>query len=211
VKPLLIRVASTALGAIFLASCSPRPAQNTATAPAPVKVIDTIFVPGADDKLHAKKVSFPALDTQLKSGGNPTPALDEIIKTAPKWFPKDARVEDVKDNGSIITVLMSPQFGDEKFWSKGEKTTELAIYALVNTLAKDGKKVELTLEGKPMTTLGQFDVSDAIEADPTLNASAPAAKPPAATEENSAPGNAASGNSNSGNAATDNAASSATR
>lgn len=168
-------MASIALGAIFLASCQPRNAANTVSTPAPLQVIDTILVPGADDKLHAKKVSFPALDTQLKSGGNPTPALDEIIKTSPKWFPKGARVEDVKDNGSNITLLMSPEFGDAKHWSKGEKVTELAIYSLVNTLGKDGKKVTFTLEGKPMTTLGEFDVSEAIEADPTLNAPTPGA------------------------------------
>ena len=159
-----------ALGTIFLSSCKPRDTSTAAVTPAPLKVLDTIFLPGPDDLLHPKKVSRAALDTQLKSGGNPTPALDEIIKSAPKWFPKGARVEDVKDNGSVITVLLSPQFGDEKHWSKGEKTTELAVYALVNTLARDGKKVALTLEGKPIATLGELDAGEPFEADPELNA-----------------------------------------
>jgi hypothetical protein len=162
-------VAFIAIGAISLSSCSPRKADPVVT-PAPPKVIDTILVPGADDMLHPKKVSFNALDTQLKSGGNPTPALDEIIKVSPKWFPKGTRVEDVKDNAGVITLLMSPEFADAKHWAKGEKITELAVYSLVNTLAKDGKKVAFTLEGKPLTSLGEFDASGTIEANPELNA-----------------------------------------
>ncbi len=160
-----------ALGTIFLASCRPRQdTQQAVVTPAPLKVIDTIFIPGDDDTLHPKKVSRSTLDTQLRSGGNPTPALDEIIKTAPQWFPKGARVEDVKENSGVVTVLLSPEFGNEKHWSKGERITEMAIYSLVNTLAKDGKKVELTIEGKPIETLGQFDASDPIEANLDLNA-----------------------------------------
>jgi hypothetical protein len=165
-------VASSLLGAILLASCSPREDQVAQNTPAPIKVIDTIMVPGADDKLHAKKVSRLAQDTQLKSGGNPAPALDEIIKLAPQWFPKGARVKDVKDDGSVVTLLLSPEFGDAKHWQKGESITELAVYALVNTLAKDGKKVALTLEGKPIPSLGELDTAEAFEADTALNAPA---------------------------------------
>lgn len=163
-------MASTALGAIFLASCQPKTDTTAQNTPAPIKVIDTIMVPGADDLLHAKKVSRLALDTQLKSGGNAAPALDEIIKLAPAWFPKGARVEDVKDDGTIITILLSPEFGNAKHWQKGESVTTLAVYSLVNTLAKDTKKVALTLEGKPIPALGELDTSEALGADPTLNA-----------------------------------------
>lgn len=157
---------------VLLASCTPRENQVAQSTPAPLKVIDTILVPGADDKLHARKVSRLALDTQLKSGGNPAPALDEIIKLAPQWFPKGTRIEDVKDDGSVVTLLLSPQFGEAKHWQKGESITELAVYALVNTLAKDGKKVALTLEGKPIKALGEFDTSEALEAETSLNADA---------------------------------------
>ena len=163
-------LASTALGAIFLASCTPRDEPIAQSTPAPLKVVDTIMVPGADDKLHPKKVSRLALDTQHKRGGNAAPALDEIIKLAPQWFPKGARVEDVKDDGSVVTLLLSPEWGNAKHWQKGESLTEVAIYSLVNTLAKDGKKVALTLEGKPIPALGEFDTSEALEAEPGLNA-----------------------------------------
>lgn len=190
-------LASSALGAIFLASCQPQTDGTAQLTPVPVKVIDTIYVPGADDKLHAKKVSFPALDTQLKSGGTPIPALDEIIKLAPKWFPKGTRVEDVKENGSVITILMSPQFGDAKHWQKGEKITELAVYSLVNTLAKDGKTVTLTLEGKPISTLGEFDAGGPLKAEPNLNApdkpGKSSAEKTAEDASGSATGNAATG------------------
>ena len=199
-------MASLALGAIFLASCRPNtsgtsntsgtdnPASNSVSVtPTPVKVIDTIFVTGADDKLHHRKVSFPDLDTQLKSGGNPIPALDEIIKLSPQWFPRGTRVEDIKDNGKAITILLSPEFEDAKHWQKGEKITELAVYSLVNTLAKEGKTVTLTLEGKPISTLGEFDASGPLEADPTLNAApatgtqtAPATTPSGAESQSGA-------------------------
>lgn len=159
-----------ACGAFFLTSCTSRDTSTATGTPAPLKVIDTIFLPGEDDSLHPKKVSRTALDTQLRNGGNPTPALDEIIKSAPEWFPKGARVQDVKDNGTVVTILLSPEFGDAKHWSKGERITQMAIYSLVNTVAKDGKKVALTLEGKPIATLGEFDAGDPIEADPDLNA-----------------------------------------
>ena len=170
-------MASIALGAIFLASCQPKAGGTSNSAsitPAPLKVIDTIWVPGKDDLLHPKKVSFAALDTQLKSGGNPIPALDEIVKLSPAWFPKGTRVMDVKDNGKNITLLLSPEFGEAKHWQKGEKITELAVYSLVNTLAKDGKTVSLTLEGKPISTLGELDAGGELEAELDLNA-APAA------------------------------------
>lgn len=161
---------AVALGAFSLASCTPRDNSTPTVTAAPPKVLDTIFVPGADDKLHPKKVSHNALDTQLKSGGAATAALDEIVRMAPKWFPKGARVEDVKENSGVVTLILSPEFGDQKHWQGGEKTTELAIYALVNTVAKDGKKVALTIDGKPATTFGEFDASGTIEANPQLNA-----------------------------------------
>lgn len=161
---------SLALAAVSLSSCKRNETPVAVVTPAPIQVIDTIFLPGADDALHPRKVSRAALDTQLKSGGNPTPALNEIIKKAPQWFPKGTRVVDVKDNGKVVTILLSPEFGDEKHWSKGERTTQLAVYALVNTVAKNGKTVALTLEGKPIETLGEFDASDPIEANLDLNA-----------------------------------------
>ncbi|HEX9996323.1 MAG TPA: GerMN domain-containing protein [Abditibacterium sp.] len=163
------------VGVLFLASCTPSEDKITAVTPAPLRVIDTILVPGDDDKLHPKKVSFKSFDTQLKSGGSPIPALDEIIQSAPAWFPKGARVKDATEKDGVYTLELSKEWGDAAHWQKGESITQLAIYALVNTLAKDGKKVVLTLEGKPLSTLGEFDVSDAIEADLSLNA--PAAPP----------------------------------
>lgn len=178
-KP-FFRCAALLPATLLLSSCRLQTAQNTASSvtPAPVNAIDTIFVPGADDKLHPRKVSSLALDTQLKSGGNPAPALDEIVKSAPQWFPKGARVEDVKDNGAVITLLLSPQWNDAKHWSKGETITQLAVYAMVNTLAKDGKKVAFTIEGKPLQTIGELDASDPFEADPSLNAPSKASAKP---------------------------------
>lgn len=145
------------------------------------------MVPGKDDLLHPKKVSRGALDTQLKSGGNAAPALGEIVKLAPQWFPKGTRIEDVKENGDEVTVLLSPEFGNAKHWTQGETTTQLAIYSLVNTLAKDGKKVTLTLEGKPISALGEMDASQAFAADPSLNAPAKTSASAPTSASNTAP------------------------
>ena len=172
-------------GAFVLASCSPRDEKTAAVTPAPLRVIDTILVPGDDAKLHPKKVSFNALDTQLKSGGSPIPALDEIIKSAPDYFPAGARVKDATEKDGIATLSLSKEWDDAAHWQKGDQITQLAVYALVNTLARNDKKVVLTLEGQPLLTLGELDVSDAIEADLALNAPpkpTPAAKKPAVTK-----------------------------
>jgi hypothetical protein len=172
--------------AIGLAGCNRSGnGQPTATA-APISYLDRVYVPGKDDKLHLHPVSHNAVDTQIKAGGNPTPALDEIIRTAPQSFPPGARVKGFKAEEKQFTVDLNAAFANQKFWSKGDLIAELAVYAIVNSAAqvdKGGKKpVQLTVEGKPMTSLGELDTGGAIDPEPGFNASEadkPAAKPTA--------------------------------
>ena len=138
--------------------------------------VETIYVPGDDGMLHAHKVSRMAIDSQLKSGGNGAPALQEIIERAPQYFPPGAKVNDWKD-GQTITVDLNGAFDKPDFWSqKGENTTQLALYALVNSAAKTtgaggtspAKMVQFTIDKKPVPSLGEYDLSGALKPLPKM-------------------------------------------
>ena len=144
-------------------------AQNSAVKFA---ALETIYVPGKDDLLHETKVSRLAIDSQLKSGDRAAPGLQEIIEKSPAFFPKNAKINSTTDSEKGMTVDLNQAFANNEFWrTKGEKVTELAMYALVNSAAKttsaqgtsEPKPVMFTIEKKPATTLGEFDVDGAIE------------------------------------------------
>ena len=130
--------------------------------------LESVMVPGKDDLLHEQKVSRMAIDSQLKSGGDKAPALQEIIAKAPAYYPSGAKINSAKDNGKALVIDLNAAFDKPDFWSKkGEKTTELAVYALVNSMEQGGKgaakPVQFTVEKKPVQTFGEFDVSGDIE------------------------------------------------
>lgn len=203
-KPFLFCRLPLALGALscalVLASCSSQPVDENAisaenkiseNAVAPVNnddnsatnsavefaALETIYVPGKDDLLHEQKVSRVAIDSQLKSGDRAAPGLQEIIEKAPEYFPKDAKVNSTTVTDKGMTVDLSSTFVNDKFWrTKGEKITELAVYALVNSAAKttgaqgtsEPKPVTFTVENKPAKTLGEFDIDGEIEPETRL-------------------------------------------
>ena len=134
--------------------------------------LETIYVPGKDDLLHAEKVSRMAIDSQLKSGDRAAPGLQEIIEKVPQYFPKGAKINSTTADEKGMTVDLNQAFADDKFWrTKGEKMTELAVYAIVNSAAKttsaagasDPKPVTLTIEKQPRKNLGDFDIDGEIE------------------------------------------------
>ncbi|BCM92774.1 hypothetical protein IAD21_04656 [Abditibacteriota bacterium] len=198
VKP-LVPFVSGALLMLALAGCSPSNNTNNAvsentTAMAPneatdnsavsstdatptvterASLVSNVWVPGKDDKLHLKPVSKAALDAQKKFG-DPTAALADIIKMAPKYFPAKTRVLDYHDNGKSVSVNLSRDFEKSDFWSQGgELKVRLAVYALVNTASTasgTAKPVVLKTDNRPLSTLGELDVSDEIEPDPKLQA-----------------------------------------
>ena len=139
------------------------------TSPAQLSVMSSVLVPGQDDLLHEQKVSRMTMDSQLKSGGDAAPALQEIIEKAPAHYPPGAKINSAKDNGKAIVVDLNSAFDKSEFWSqKGEKTTELAIYALINSAARKNqpkgaaKPVKLTIEKKPVLALGEYDFEGEI-------------------------------------------------
>ena len=155
---------------------------NAANAAPTVKFssLETIYVPGKDDLLHATKVSRMAMDSQLKSGDPAAPGLQEIIEKSPLYFPKGAKINSTTKTDKGINVDLNKAFTNDPFWrGKGEKTTELAVYALVNSAAKitsaqgtgEPQPVTFTIEKKPAETLGEFAVDGSIE--PQLRLIAP--------------------------------------
>ncbi len=147
-------------------------AENAANSNVQFAALETIYVPGKDDLLHATKVSRLAIDSQLKSGDRAAPGLQEIIEKAPQYFPKDAKVNSTTQTEKGVTVDLNRAFADAKFWrTKGEKMTELAAYALVNSAAKttsaagtsEPKPVTFTIEKQPAKLLGDFDIDGEIE------------------------------------------------
>ncbi len=134
--------------------------------------LETIYVPGKDDLLHEEKVSRMAIDSQLKSGDRAAPGLQEIIEKAPDHFPKDAKINSTTQTEKGMTVDLNKAFANDEFWrTKGEKMTELAVYALVNSAAKvtgaqgvtEPKPVMFTIDKKPTQNMGEFDVDGEIE------------------------------------------------
>lgn len=134
--------------------------------------LETIYVPGKDDLLHEQKVSRMAIDSQLKSGDRAAPGLQEIIEKAPQYYPKNAKINSTTQTAKGMTVDLNKAFANNDFWrTKGEKMTELAVYALVNSAAKttgaqgtsDPKPVTFTIEKKPSDMLGEFGIDGEIE------------------------------------------------
>lgn len=147
-------------------------AENAVNSTVKFSALETIYVPGKDDLLHETKVSRMAIDSQLKSGDSAAPGLQEIIEKAPQYFPKNAKINSTTQSEKGMTVDLNSAFVDDDFWrTKGEKVTELAVYALVNSAAKttgaqgttEPKPVMFTIDKQPAKTLGEFDIEGEIE------------------------------------------------
>ena len=147
-------------------------AENAANTSVKFAALEKIYVPGKDDLLHEQKVSRTAIDSQLKSGDRAAPGLQEIIDKAPQYYPKNAKINSTTQTEKGMTVDLNKAFVNDEFWrTKGEKMTELAVYALVNSAAKttgvqgtsDPKPVTFTIEKKPAETLGEFGIDGEVE------------------------------------------------
>lgn len=145
--------------------CNRENSDTTALAtPAPPRLtlVETIYLPDDNDTLQPRSVSRQAIDSQLRSG-NLAPGLQEILTAAPAYFPPGAKINSATVQEKQVAVDLNAAFATPDFWmKKGEKTTELAVYALVNSASQNGLPVLLTIEKKPLETLGEFDASDPI-------------------------------------------------
>jgi len=138
----------------------------------------TILVPGDDEKLHEKpfKNDVPAKDDANLNEAY-TRWINAVVQATPELFPPGTRVQSVKVGGDAepAQVSFNQAFAKPEFWN-GETKTKMAVYSIVNTLspvmAGKGRNVpvQILVDGKRIETLGEFDTSDAIEPDFSLNA-----------------------------------------
>ncbi len=153
--------------------------------PTPIPTIEysiptSILVAGEDEKLHKK----PFKNTLPEKNGANLPAIyrswiSAVIQAEPAMFPAGTKVKSVQVKGGAEPAIVdfNAAFNAPDFW-QGETKTKLAIYAIVNTLAPilapkgSNVPVQITVEGKRLQTLGEFDLSDPIAPDFSLNASA---------------------------------------
>ena len=213
-KPKIVLL-STLTGALIFAGCTPQTNSNTialnpTTAPdtptTPPSALEAtpapsnprltktslkqVWIPGSDDLLHAAKLG--------PNQGAPVAALNHIIALAPQFFPPKAEILGFKQAEGHYEIDLNAAFNDADFWSKnGEQTTELAIYALVNSMADlddssgiptpDGHPVQFLVEGKKSDVLGESDISDPIPQNPKMNAKTPFQTPKTAPTKPSKP------------------------
>ena len=153
---------------------TPKPAPVTTKVPAVNKLPRfTMFVPGNDEKLHAQ--TFPTI------GGDGTPefaeagrnALNNLIATAPDYFPPGTKLQTLKLEKSsasaapTVLVSLNETFWNPDFWV-GETRADLALQSIAHTLQAAYKKsagagalqVQLLRDEQPMEVLGEFDVSE---------------------------------------------------
>jgi hypothetical protein len=138
----------------------------------------TILVPGDDEKLHEKPFKN---DVPAKNDANLTEAythwINAVVQATPELFPPGTRVQSVKvgSDAEPAQVSFNQAFAKPEFWN-GETKTKMAVYSIVNTLspvmAGKGRNVpvQILVDGKRIETLGEFDTSDPIEPDFSLNA-----------------------------------------
>jgi len=169
---------------------TPTPQATPAITPKPAieySIPDTILVPGDDEKLHEKPFKN---DVSAKGGANLpsvyTRWINAVVQATPELFPPGTRVQSVKlgNESEPAQVDFNAAFAKSDFWH-GETQTKMAIYAIVNTLSIESivhalppmqssrgrdVPVQILVEGKRIETLGEFDASDPIKPDFSLNA-----------------------------------------
>jgi anaerobic glycerol-3-phosphate dehydrogenase len=150
----------------------------------PVKLI--LFLPNENAELRREVVSDP----NLKIGEMPTApstadsvtathALSALFKKAGDVFPSGTEVvqvvpvTDTSEPKDVIKVELNRNFENAQHWSKGDSFALLATTAIANTVAANQNeikdpKVQILVEGKPVETLGELDISEPIGPDKSL-------------------------------------------
>ena len=102
-----------------------------------------------------------------------TEALRHLMRDAPDDFPKGAQLRGpiVMQNG-IARLDFNTAFADPNFWQGSTRivvSTQAIAHTVVETVKPLGSNSKVTVlflvEGKPIETLGDFDVSEPLEAD----------------------------------------------
>ena len=146
---------------------------------APKKVAATLFVPDGSGDL--KKVSLPTAPLPPETNEAARQLVALLMEKSPKIFPEGTEVlalpKDFSTEDKVIAVNFNKALLQDGFWH-GESKTGAAVYAVVNTISQYGKeekskkdaslKVRFLVEGKPLQSLGEFDLSEPLEPDMSL-------------------------------------------
>ncbi len=159
---------------------TPPPASTRATPKAaPKKIAATLFVPDGSGGLKKVSMTTASLPPEPDKAGRQLVQL--LMEKSPGIFPKGTQVlevpKDFSDDKKIVAINFNKEFLDSNFWH-GESKTGAAVYAVVNTIsqnlnaeksAKDAPlKVRFLVGGKPLQSLGEFDLSDPLDPDMSL-------------------------------------------
>lgn len=159
---------------------TPTPASTRATPTvAPKKAAAILFVPDGSGDL--KKVSLQSAPLSPEPDKAARQLMQLLMEKSPGIFPKGTQVlevpKDFSGDKKTVAINFDKAFLQDGFW-QGESKTGAAVYAVVNTIsqsapseksAKDAPvKVRFLVEGKPLQSLGEFDLSDPLEPDMSL-------------------------------------------
>jgi hypothetical protein len=142
----------------------------------PGTVTYTIYVPNDDGKLQRKTITEKAPSpstndaTQLRNANR---ALELLFQNAPELFPNNTKLTNggVKrapgEEGNLWQVSLDQNFQQAEQW-RSETITQVALGAIALTaessLGASSPQIQILIDGKPIQTLGEYDVSDPISA-----------------------------------------------
>lgn len=140
-----------------------------------------LYVPNDQAELTRQPISLDKLGVGKLEGGLEKnfetvgkAALNRIFTKYPAYFPAGTRVESLKKTGNEVTLDLPADFATSPLWEKGDSFGLVASNSIVNTLAAvagDGTlapiKVRFLSGGKSFEVLGQIDMTDPLEPNPT--------------------------------------------
>jgi hypothetical protein len=142
----------------------------------PGSVTYTIYVPNDDGKLQRRTITEKAPSssaddaTQLRNANR---ALELLFQNAPELFPDNTKLTSggVKrapgEAGNLWQVSFNQGFQQADRW-RSETITRVALGAIALTtessLGASSPQIQILIDGKPIQTLGEYDVSDPISA-----------------------------------------------
>ena len=144
---------------------APRSASETAPPPSPTVVkVYRVAVENSEPRLRPTELEVPAGESPEET------AVRKLVEqgdyadlTNP--IPKGTRLLGLKIEGDLATVNLSREFKTR--FAGGSEEEALAIGVIVRTAGQfpEIRRVRLLVEGKPIDSLGHFDLSEPLDVD----------------------------------------------
>lgn len=149
---------------------------GTDTPTRPGTVTYTIYVPNDDGKLQRKTITEKAPSSSADDAAQPrnaNRALELLFQNAPELFPDNTKLTNgglkraPGEAGNLWQVSFNEDFQQADRW-RSETITRVALGAIALTaessLDASSPQIQILVDGKPVQTLGEYDVSDPISA-----------------------------------------------